>query len=140
MTHATGAAGLPCRPLLFPPMIHLKDAIAAANAYKEARSGNVANPVEVHRRANICSLCPMRRKIQFKATDQASKMLGHRANANRVPTELTDFKCGVCHCALMLLLPSLPEHLHRDSPEEAAVRADKAPGCWLPAAVASAQP
>lgn len=118
-------------------MISLKDATAAAKAFTEARDGNVVDVETLKTRASICVNCPMKQLIKLTPRDQASKVLGLMANKHRVPDALKRYRCGVCRCALMLLTPALPEHLHRDNPEEAEVRAKRAPNCWLPGAVAS---
>lgn len=120
--------------------LSIQGAIAAATAYKEARNGNVVSAEEIQTRATICIGCPMRRKIRVHGADQASKMLGMMANKHRVSKDLKDHKCGVCHCSLMLLVPSRAEFIHRDSPEEAADRAKNAPRCWVPAAIKTATP
>lgn len=115
-------------------MIQLAAAVSALKAFAEATANQVVTPDEGQRRANICITCPKRRKITTFSLSNVARTLGARANKNRVPPTLKDYKCGVCHCPLLMLVPALPESLHRDSPEEAKERAT-APNCWVPAAI-----
>lgn len=108
-----------------------QDAIAAAKAFREAVRGNVVSPEEILRREVICAACPKRgRVIGWKSV--VSQKLGAIANKNRLPSSVKDYKCNVCGCSLMLLLPATAKDLHRDSPEEAKNRPKT---CWLTAAV-----
>lgn len=133
--------GFPCpASFLIPTMFSLKDAVAALTAYKEARNDNVVSAEEIQRRAAICSTCPVRETIRIHPQDQAARMLALRAAKNRVPAILSERKCGVCKCPLLLLTVTLPSLLHRDSPEEAVKRATEAPNCWLPGAIAGGDP
>lgn len=121
-------------------MFSLQDARSALKAYQEARNDNVVSAEEIHRRATICSTCPVRQTIRMHGTDQGMKLLALRATKNRVPKILSDSKCGVCKCPLLLLTVTLPSLLHRDSPDEAVRRANEAPNCWLPGAIAGGDP
>lgn len=105
-------------------------AIAAMKAYREAKKGNTVDQQTVRDRARICKGCPKRR-IVANATTAVSKLLGRMANKHRVPDDVSRYSCGVCGCSLMLLLPAQKEHLHKDSPEEAAERPEH---CWVPKA------
>lgn len=115
-------------------MISLKDAAAAAKAFVQAGRGKVVSDESIRQRTTLCMGCPKRRKVKVRPAEQASRILGMMANKNRVRKEIKDYKCGVCKCSLMLLLPALPEHLHDDSPAQAKSRAAEAPQCWIPGA------
>lgn len=119
-------------------MISYQGAKAAIVAFQEARHGNVAGETEVANRANICEQCPMRRRNGVAIRVALGAIHATRILKNRVPDAISEFRCGVCHCPLANLLPAKGEHLHTDSPEEAAKRAKEAPNCWLPAAKAAA--
>lgn len=108
-----------------------QDAIAAAKAFREAVRGNVVSDAEILRRAAICAACPKRQKVTGWKSE-VSKKLGMIANKNRVPSKVSDYRCGVCGCSLMLLLPATSKDLHKDSPEEAKNRPKT---CWLTAEV-----
>lgn len=111
-------------------MVGIKDALAAAAAFKAALNGDVVSPETIHERDAICARCPMRRFKQRGMTP-VSKLLGQLANRHRVPKSIANYSCGVCGCSLMLLIPAQSKDLHIDSPEEAKKR----PGsCWVPAA------
>lgn len=116
------------------------NATAAVTAFREARDGNVVDPETAQRRANICETCPMRERVRVHPSDQASRILGMQANKHRVPDALKSYKCGVCGCSLLLLIPAMPEHIHKDTPAEAKVRAERAPMCWVPVAIANGTP
>ncbi len=107
--------------------MNLTGSIAAIKAFTEAVNGNVVSPEEVFRRAAICNGCPMKRKVTG-APSKISRYLGLLANKHRVPKDIADFKCGVCHCGLTLLLAATKDDLHKDSPEEAKKRPDR---CWM---------
>ena len=108
-------------------MITTKGAIAAAKAFKSAVKGNVVSPREIARREAICSKCDFREE-KTSIISQLSKTLGKFANRHRVPDSVSKYRCGVCECSLMLLLPATDADMHQDSPEEAEKRPD---GCWL---------
>jgi len=103
----------------------------ALKAYKAAKNAQTVSDEEAQRRARTCAKpCPMKRKVGG-FIGRASHILGAASSTGQVPTELADYKCGVCGCSLLLLIPALPENLHKDSPQERAEREKKAPGCWL---------
>ena len=114
--------------------LQLRDAVAAATAFANAVQGKTEDEAEIIRRSNICLACPLKRKRRSSPTDQVSKILGMGANREKVKPELKDVHCSVCSCSLLLLVPATKEHLHTDSPAQAAQRAAKAPQCWLPKA------
>jgi len=115
-------------------MITLRDAVAAAKAFKHAIKGDVVSPEEIRRRGAICNTCPKRQRVRSRAS-QVSQILGLLANRHKVPAEVKDYSCGVCGCALMLLLPATKEDLHVDSEKEAKERPER---CWLTDALKSA--
>lgn len=112
-------------------MVTLRDAASAIKAATQAGRGNVVPPEELQRRAAICERCPMRQFVGAGALDRASQVLGMMVNRHRVPKSLTTYKCGVCGCSLMMLLPARTEDLHKDTPEQASYRKHTAPGCWV---------
>lgn len=112
-------------------MISIRDATAAVKAALQARGGKVVEAAELKRRADICVKCPMRKFVSMQPTDQISRVMGMMVNRHRVPNSLASYKCGVCGCSLMMLLPALPEDLHKDSPEQAELRQSRAPSCWV---------
>ena len=67
-------------------MIQLAAAVAALNAFVEATANKVVTPDEGQRRANICIVCPKRRKISTLSLSNVARLLGARANKNRVPS------------------------------------------------------
>lgn len=112
-------------------MISIRDATAAVNAALKARGGKVVDAAELKRRADICLKCPMRRFVSMQPADQLSRVMGMMVNRHRVPASVASYKCGVCGCSLMMLLPALPEDLHKDNPEQAELRRSSAPSCWV---------
>ena len=106
--------------------MNLKGALAAANAFVQAMNKNTASPEEIAKRFKVCSRCPKKALISG-ATSQISRMVGLVANQNKVPTEFSKWKCGVCECSFVLLLPARTEDLHPDTEAEAAVRPKE---CW----------
>jgi hypothetical protein len=108
-------------------MITMRDAAAAAKAFKHAIQGEVVSPDEIRRRGAICNTCPKRQLVRNRSS-QVSQKLGLLANRHRVSPEVKDYACGVCGCALLLLLPATPGDLHVDSEKEASERPEK---CWL---------
>lgn len=106
--------------------MNVSGAIAAMKAFKEAATGDVVPVDEISRRSRICEACPMKQRATGAAT-RASQTLGLIANKNRVPVSVKNFKCGVCGCALLLLLPS--KTLHTDTEEQRKLRPK---GCWYP--------
>jgi len=102
----------------------------ALRAYSAARNAQTVSDAEAQRRARICAKCPMNRKLAG-FVGRASHILGAATSVGQVPPELSDRRCGVCGCSLMLLIPALPENLHKDTPKERAEREKKAPNCWL---------
>lgn len=137
--------GIPMSPLFVRTnsimKITIDGAARALRAFVQARGGHTVDEATLKGRMDICSApCPMRRLIRMRPSDQASRILGLLSNSHRVPEEVKDYRCGVCGCALSLLGPALPQDLHRDSAEEAQIRAKKAPNCWLPKALKEAEP
>jgi hypothetical protein len=104
-----------------------RDSIAAIKAFQHALSGKVVSPEEVRARHNVCVKCPQRVRVG-RDISAVSKFLGMLANRHRVPQEVKGFKCGVCGCSLMLLLPATKDDLHVDTEKEAAVRPKT---CWI---------
>jgi hypothetical protein len=99
-------------------------AAAALAAFAQASTGDTVGEVEVMRRNSVCAACPKREKVTG-IVSRVSQTLGVLANRHRVPKSMKDYRCGVCGCALMLLIPAKTPH--KDSPEEAAVRPSS---CW----------
>lgn len=108
--------------------MRLIDIQAAAKAFKDAIKGDVATDAEIDARERICFLCPERKKVTGAAS-RVSKILGTLANRHRVPERIKDYRCNVCKCSLMLLLPATPADFHVDSPEEAVKRSKTK--CWM---------
>lgn len=108
----------------------LTDIRQALKAYAAAKNSQTVGDAEAQHRSRVCAACPMRRKVAG-FIGRASQLLGAASSTGQVPPELSDYKCGVCKCSLLLLVPALPENLHKDSPEERATREKKAPACWL---------
>jgi hypothetical protein len=103
------------------------DAIAALKAFQDAIKGSVVSATEVSNREAICATCPMRRRATGIPA-KLSQTLGIIANRHRVSNSIKDYKCGVCGCSLMLIIPATDENQHVDSPEEAKQRPAL---CWL---------
>ena len=110
----------------------LADITQALKAFSSAKGGQVVSAPEATSRARTCRECPMRKKVSG-AIGHTSQVLGIATNA--APLELKGYQCGVCGCSLLLLVPALAENLHKDSPEQRALREKKAPNCWLTKAV-----
>ena len=102
-------------------------ATAALKAFGHAMKKDTATPAQVLERAKICKTCPHRRKISGMRS-QLSRFLGTVANHHKVPQDISKYKCGVCSCSFMLLVPAKVEDLHVDTPAEAAQRPDH---CWV---------
>lgn len=108
-------------------MISINDTIAALNAFKEAVRENTVPTTTLAERLAVCNACPMNQK-NSGVKNRVSQILGQLATKHSVPAEISDRSCGVCGCNFSLLLPALPENLHKDSPEEAAKRPES---CWF---------
>jgi len=104
------------------------DITGAARAFKDALKGDVVSDDIILARASICLKCPRRRMVSGFAT-RVSKILGDLANRHRVPKDIANYKCNVCKCSLMLLIPATEKDLHKDSPQESKMRPAK---CWMP--------
>lgn len=102
----------------------------ALKAYKAARNQETVDDREALRRAKVCKDCPMRRSVGG-FIGRVSHVLGTATNNHQLPEELRDYKCGVCKCSLLLLVPAIESNLHKDSQEERRVRLKSAPKCWL---------
>jgi hypothetical protein len=103
------------------------DILAAANAFKDALKGDVVDDATIASRTAICLKCPQRRKVTG-VVSRVSKILGDIANRHRVPKEIADYRCNICKCSLMLLIPATEKDQHKDSPQEAKRRPAS---CWL---------
>lgn len=103
------------------------DIKAAALAFKDALKGDVVDDDTIDSRAKICIKCPQRRRVTG-IISRVSKILGDIANRHRVPKEIADYKCNICKCSLMLLIPATEKDQHKDSPQEAKRRPLT---CWL---------
>ena len=103
------------------------DIAAAARAFKDAIKGDVVDDSTIASRIKICKACPQRRKVTGFVS-RVSKILGDLANRHRVPRYIADYKCNVCGCSLMLLVPATEKDLHKDSAKEAKKRPST---CWL---------
>jgi len=108
-------------------MITPKDALAAARAYISAKRGTVVSAGEISRREAICFTCP-KREINSGSLTAMSKLLGTLANRKRVPERIKNYRCGVCKCSLMLLLPATDENQHKDTEQEKNERPNQ---CWI---------
>ena len=104
------------------------DILAAANAFKAALQGDVVDDATITLRTEICQKCPKRTKTTG-IKSRVSQILGNLANKHKVPSDIADYKCDVCGCSLMLLIPATEKDQHKDSPEEAKFRPRQ---CWLP--------
>lgn len=98
--------------------------MAAMKAFKEAITGEVVTTQEIKRRAAVCDTCPMRRAVSGTSS-RASQTLGIIANKNRVPPSIKNYKCEVCGCALLMLIPAKTPH--QDNEEQ---RKSRPKGCW----------
>jgi hypothetical protein len=107
--------------------MNINGAKAAIKAFDHAMRKKTVPDGELMERYRVCKGCPKRRKISG-FTSRVSRLLGNIANQHKVPHEFSKYKCGVCNCSFMLLLPALKEDLHKDSPQEAARRPDH---CWV---------
>lgn len=101
-------------------------ATAAIRAFKEASRNNAVDESELMRRYKICEKCPKLGNVV--GVSVASQVLGRIANKNKVPRHVHKKRCNVCSCAMLLLLPTKPEHLHKDTPEQ---KAERPANCWL---------
>lgn len=108
----------------------LSDVSQALKAYRSARAQDTVDDQEALRRGKICKQCPMRRKVGG-FIGRVSHILGAATGNHQLPEDLRDYKCGVCQCSLLLLVPAVETSLHKDSPEERRKRMKSAPGCWL---------
>lgn len=102
----------------------------ALKAYRSARKQETVDDQEALRRGKICKGCPMRRKVGG-FIGRVSQVLGEATGNRQIPEDLRDYKCGVCQCSLLLLVPAIEDNLHKDSPAERRTRLKSAPGCWL---------
>jgi hypothetical protein len=107
--------------------MNAEDILAAANAFKAALKGDVVDDATIAARTAICLKCPKRQRNTGVIT-RVSKILGDLANKHRVPEAIADYRCGVCKCSLMLLLPATDKDQHKDSVQEARRRSLT---CWL---------
>jgi|TARA_R110002167_G_scaffold150637_2_gene344387 hypothetical protein len=105
--------------------MNIPGAVAAIKAFKQASKGDTVNEIEILRRTAICSVCPVR-QLSTGVVSRVSQTLGVIANRHRVHRELRDYRCGVCKCALMLLIPSKVSHV--DTPAELLTRPAE---CWV---------
>lgn len=105
--------------------MNLAGAKAAAQAFTEARKGDVVGLEEIARRARICDLCPRKQK-KLSATTALSMTLARLAGKNRVPDKIAKHRCGACKCSFMLLIPS--KTAHPDTEEERRLRWSS---CWM---------
>jgi hypothetical protein len=108
-------------------MITPADILAAANAFKDAIKGDVVDNATILSRTETCLKCPKRQKNQGIIT-RVSKILGDLANKHRVPKDIAGYRCGVCKCSLMLLIPATEKDQHKDSPQEEKRRPLT---CWM---------
>lgn len=108
-------------------MITPSDILAAANAFKAALKGDVVDDTTIASRAAVCFKCPKRQRNTGMVT-HVSKILGDLANKHRVPKSIADYKCNVCGCSLMLLIPATEKDQHKDSPQEEKRRPAS---CWM---------
>ena len=118
--------------------LQLKDITAVGKAFGSANLGKVVDDDTIKVRAEQCLTCPLRRKVKFRFTDLASKLLGIAANRHRVPASLKDYKCGGCGCALLMLIPARGEDLHYKAEFEAKKKKHKV-ACWVEADIRKAQ-
>ena len=105
----------------------ISDAIAALNAFAEAVRENTVPSTTLLERIAICDECPMKQR-NSGVKNRVSQILGTLAAKHKVPDSISGYSCGVCGCNFSLLLPALPENLHKDSPEEAQKRPAL---CWF---------
>jgi hypothetical protein len=103
------------------------DITAALRAYTEATKGNTVDAAEFNRRISICKACPKLKRVSG-LTGRVSQILGSLSIKHKVPRDVSGSSCGVCGCSLLLLVPALPQNLHKDSPDEAKKRPAT---CWL---------
>lgn len=103
------------------------DITAALRAYTEATRGNTVTDKEFARRLAICKTCPKLKRVSG-LTGRVSQILGALSIKHKVPRDVSGSSCGVCGCSLLLLVPALPQNLHKDSPDEAKKRPVS---CWL---------
>lgn len=99
----------------------------AAKAFIEATRGDVVPDDVIAARTRICRNCPLR--VPATGTGRVSQVLGKLANENKVDKNISGYKCSVCGCALLLLLPAKEPHV--DSDKERARRLKGNKGCWL---------
>jgi hypothetical protein len=107
--------------------MNIHGAAAAIKAFDQAMHRNTVPPKQVEDRFRVCKTCPKKRKISG-LTSRISQFLGRVANSHHVPQELSGYKCSVCKCGFLLLLPALKEDLHKDTPEQTKARPE---GCWM---------
>ena len=105
-----------------------QDVKAAFAAFRAARNEDTVDDGEFQRRLAVCKKCPQRKRGVRTVKTRISEVLAVYSNKHKVREEVTKFSCGVCGCSFGLLLPAKPEHLHKDSKEEAAVRPNS---CWM---------
>ena len=98
--------------------------LSAANAFREALRKDVVSDAEISRRSNICTQCPAKTPSGVVAPVLASII-----NKHKVDKKISAFKCGICKCPLILLVPAKEPHV--DSVEERAKRIKKNKNCWL---------
>lgn len=107
--------------------MNLTGATSALKAFTHATRGKTVDEIELLRRHSICLGCPMLHQ-KSGAETQASAILGSLANRHKVPRDVSKKMCGVCKCSMLLLLPALPEDLHKDTHEEDEARPAN---CWV---------
>lgn len=108
----------------------ITDITSALVAFKEATNNNTVSEETAIERGNICRRCPLR-KINSSVSNHVSKILAQIANKHGVSREIRDYSCSVCGCNLGLLIPALPEHVHKDSESERKRRVKGNPKCWV---------
>lgn len=110
--------------------MNLSKVSQALKAYRSAKNADTVDDAEALRRAKVCKLCPMRRKVGG-FIGRVSHALGAATGNHQLPEDLRDYKCGICQCSLLLLVPAIDANLHKDDREERRRRLKYAPSCWL---------
>lgn len=98
----------------------LDDIVSGGKAVVKNIKGETVDQQAINTRAAICTDCPHRSQVQLCSSCGAARKLVKFANfckslfssaAYTIPNNLDGHYCGVCNCALSVLLPAKQEHI-----------------------------
>lgn len=101
--------------------------ISGAKAMVGDLVGNVVDPIEAHRRADICSRCPWASNAVAECTTCGLAATLQNAIGRQPVASTVGLGCGVCGCSCAVLVWAKPDKFNRDAKQHPS-RPDT---CWI---------